>query len=80
MSCRQYNATEVDELLNSSITLNNEKEFLRNLQLIPCQMGWIYENSTYIDTLVTEVGFPKKIKTDEERGQIYDFCNMNYHR
>ncbi|VDN85261.1 unnamed protein product, partial [Brugia pahangi] len=55
MSCQQYNATEVDQLLNSSINLINEREYLRNLSLISCQMGWIYDDNIYIDTLVTEV-------------------------
>ncbi|VDM38107.1 unnamed protein product [Toxocara canis] len=52
LSCRQYNQTEVDLLKNVS-----EKKFeyaKRNLALIPCQMGWEYDNSTYIDSLVTE--------------------------
>ncbi|VIO97102.1 Uncharacterized protein BM_BM11809 [Brugia malayi] len=54
MSCQQYNATEVDQLLNSSINLINEREYLRNLSLISCQIGWIYDDNIYIDTLVTE--------------------------
>lgn len=58
MSCQQYNATEVDQFWNSSTNHINRKEYLRkNLSLISCQIGWIYDNSIYIDTLVTEVFF-----------------------
>uniref|UniRef100_A0A915PXC4 Major facilitator superfamily (MFS) profile domain-containing protein n=1 Tax=Setaria digitata TaxID=48799 RepID=A0A915PXC4_9BILA len=54
MSCRQYNATEVDLFRNLGINISNKKEYLKNLSLISCQLGWIYDNSVYIDTLVTE--------------------------
>uniref|UniRef100_A0A0R3RKW8 MFS domain-containing protein n=1 Tax=Elaeophora elaphi TaxID=1147741 RepID=A0A0R3RKW8_9BILA len=56
MSCRQYNATELDLFWNSTIDNNtiNDKNYLRNLSLISCQIGWIYDNSVYIDSLVTE--------------------------
>lgn len=58
MNCQQYNATEVDLFLNSNASNSiSDKKFLRNLKLISCQIGWIYDNSVYIDTLVTEVFF-----------------------
>ncbi|VDM91375.1 unnamed protein product [Litomosoides sigmodontis] len=57
MSCRQYNATEIDLFLNSTNKKNladGDRKYLKNFSLIPCQIGWIYDNSVYIDTLVTE--------------------------
>ncbi|VDK84968.1 unnamed protein product, partial [Onchocerca ochengi] len=54
MTCQQYNATEVDLFWNSSIDFKNKTKYLKNLSLISCQQGWIYDNSVYIDTLVTE--------------------------
>ncbi|VDN52937.1 unnamed protein product [Dracunculus medinensis] len=52
LSCWQYNETEVDLLKNLSI--EDFKEARKELKLIPCQYGWDYDNSTYINTLVTE--------------------------
>ncbi|VDK27978.1 unnamed protein product [Gongylonema pulchrum] len=55
MSCQQYSADEIDFIWNSTADVDNMRKLWGNLKLIPCQMGWIYDNSTYIDTLVTEV-------------------------
>ncbi|VDK43909.1 unnamed protein product [Anisakis simplex] len=52
LNCHQYNQTEVDFLKGL-----NETDFelsKRKLQLIPCQLGWEYDNGTYLDSLVTE--------------------------
>ncbi|MCP9260572.1 Organic cation transporter 1 [Dirofilaria immitis] len=54
VSCQQYNATEIDLFSNFNETIINEKKYLKNLSLIPCQLGWIYDDNVYIDTLVTE--------------------------
>lgn len=52
LRCFQYNQTELD--FYRSFTSAPIETFRNELGLIPCQSGWIYDNSTYTDSLVTE--------------------------
>ncbi|CAI4229980.1 unnamed protein product [Auanema sp. JU1783] len=52
-SCFQYNETEVSRF-KSFTTAPFETYYKDEVSLIPCQNGWIYDNSTYLDSLVTE--------------------------
>uniref|UniRef100_A0A1I7XH11 MFS domain-containing protein n=1 Tax=Heterorhabditis bacteriophora TaxID=37862 RepID=A0A1I7XH11_HETBA len=53
LSCFQYNQSQVDSYrLFTSIPIDAYRDFI---SLVPCQMGWEYDNTTYIDSLVTEL-------------------------
>lgn len=52
LHCKQYNSSYILELLN--LTESDRREAFKHIPLIPCQSGWIYDNSTYIETLATE--------------------------
>ncbi|ETN70003.1 transporter, major facilitator family protein [Necator americanus] len=52
LSCFQYNQTEMD--FYRSFTSAPIDSYRDHISLIPCQMGWEYDNTTFIDSLVTE--------------------------
>ncbi|CAJ0593624.1 unnamed protein product [Cylicocyclus nassatus] len=52
LSCLQYNQTEVDYW--RSFTSAPIETYRDQISLVPCQMGWEYDNTTYTDSLVTE--------------------------
>ncbi|KAL6729558.1 hypothetical protein Aduo_000602 [Ancylostoma duodenale] len=52
ISCFQYNQTQVDAY--RSFTSAPIDTYREHIDLVPCQMGWEYDNTTYTDSLVTE--------------------------
>ncbi|EGT54198.1 hypothetical protein CAEBREN_08222 [Caenorhabditis brenneri] len=52
LSCKQYNETQINVF--RAFTSAPVDTYSDRIDLVPCQNGWDYDNSTYLDSLVTE--------------------------
>ncbi|CAB3407895.1 unnamed protein product [Caenorhabditis bovis] len=52
LKCKQYNETQIN--MFRGVTSAPVDTYSDRLDLIPCQHGWDYDNSTYVTSLVTE--------------------------
>ncbi|CAI5438928.1 unnamed protein product [Caenorhabditis angaria] len=54
LECKQYDEKQLDIDGNGIISSYPIENYASHLRLIDCQNGWDYDNSTYLDSLVTE--------------------------